>query len=92
MVYISTRERQLRGSIMQRDGIYKQPAAAAGRRSGTAPAPWTCCIDPRNPRVLFAGTWEAWRKPWTLSSGSPGGGLFPSTDGGGAARYAELSD
>src|SRR5579864_4333667 len=25
-------------------------------------------IDPANPRILFAGMWEAWRTPYTLSS------------------------
>lgn len=40
------------------------------------------CLDPHNPRVLYASTWEVYRKPWTLWSGGPGGGLFKSTDGG----------
>ena len=39
-------------------------------------------IDPVNPRVLYAGFWEVYRKPWTLESGGPGGGIFKSTDGG----------
>ncbi len=39
-------------------------------------------IDPNNPRVLFAAMWEAYRKPWMLSSGGPGSGLYESTDGG----------
>ena len=40
------------------------------------------CLDPHNPRVLYASIWEVYRKPWTLSSGGPGSGLFKSTDGG----------
>ncbi|MDX6405150.1 MAG: hypothetical protein QOH70_2605 [Blastocatellia bacterium] len=39
-------------------------------------------IDPTNPSVLYAGMWEAYRKPWTLESGGPGSGIFKSTDGG----------
>jgi photosystem II stability/assembly factor-like uncharacterized protein len=40
------------------------------------------CLDPHNSRVLYASIWEVYRKPWTLSSGGPGSGLFKSADGG----------
>jgi photosystem II stability/assembly factor-like uncharacterized protein len=39
-------------------------------------------IDPKNPNVIYAGLWEAFRSPWGMSSGGPGSGLFKSTDGG----------
>ncbi len=39
-------------------------------------------MDPTNPRVLYAGMWRAERKPWTLISGGPEGGLYKSTDAG----------
>jgi len=39
-------------------------------------------IDPQNPRILFATFWEAIRRPYQMSSGGPGSGLFKSTDGG----------
>ena len=39
-------------------------------------------IDPRNPRVLYAGFWQAHRTPWSLESGGKGSALFKSTDGG----------
>jgi photosystem II stability/assembly factor-like uncharacterized protein len=39
-------------------------------------------IDPNNPDTLYAALWEAWRKPWGMSSGGPGSGLFRSTDAG----------
>ncbi len=39
-------------------------------------------MDPRNSKVLFASTWDAYRTPWMLSSGGPGSGLFKTTDGG----------
>ena len=39
-------------------------------------------LDPKNPQVLFASLWEAFRTPWSMSSGGPGSGLFKSSDGG----------
>ncbi|MGA9853544.1 MAG: glycosyl hydrolase [Gammaproteobacteria bacterium] len=39
-------------------------------------------MDPHNPRILFASLWQAYRRPWTLSSGGPGSGLYKSTDAG----------
>ena len=39
-------------------------------------------IDPTNANVLYAAFWEVYRKPWTLESGGPNGGIFKSTDGG----------
>ena len=39
-------------------------------------------LDPRNPRMLFATVWEAYRSFWDLSSGGPDSGLWASTDGG----------
>jgi photosystem II stability/assembly factor-like uncharacterized protein len=39
-------------------------------------------LDPNNSNVLYAALWEAFRTPYSLSSGGPGSGLFKSTDGG----------
>ena len=39
-------------------------------------------IDPADPSVLYAGMWHFDRKPWTYTSGSEGGGVFKSQDGG----------
>jgi photosystem II stability/assembly factor-like uncharacterized protein len=39
-------------------------------------------IDPKNPNVIFAALWEAYRVEYQMSSGGPGSGLFKSTDGG----------
>lgn len=39
-------------------------------------------IDPNDPDTIYASLWEAFRKPWSMSSGGPGSGLFRSTDGG----------
>jgi photosystem II stability/assembly factor-like uncharacterized protein len=39
-------------------------------------------IDMRNPDVVFAALWQAYRVEYQMSSGGPGSGLFKSTDGG----------
>lgn len=39
-------------------------------------------MDPNNPEILFAGTWQMIIWTWGRRSGGPGGGLFRSTDGG----------
>ncbi|HEX9165701.1 MAG TPA: glycosyl hydrolase, partial [Gemmatimonadales bacterium] len=39
-------------------------------------------IDRSNPRVIFAGFWQARRFPWDLQSGGPGSSLWVSRDGG----------
>ncbi|HWG41511.1 MAG TPA: hypothetical protein VN688_01910 [Gemmataceae bacterium] len=40
------------------------------------------CFDPSNPKILFAGLWQARRRPWELLSGGTGSGLYTSRDGG----------
>ena len=39
-------------------------------------------LDPTNPRIVFAGLWQARRRPWELVSGGPGSSLHVSRDGG----------
>jgi len=137
IVYLGMGEVQLRGNIMQGDGVYRSTdggkswthlglddthaiarirvhptncdeafVAALGHpygpnaergvfRTRDGGKTWTKVLyrnektgavdltyDPTNPRVLYAGFWEAFRTPWMLSSGGPGSGLFKSTDGG----------
>src|SRR5215472_13577399 len=122
VVYIGMGETELRGNIMQGDGVYKSSdagktwqhvgladtqaisririhptnpdlvyVAAFGHpfgpneqrgvfRSKDGGKTWDrilyrgpragavdISIDPRNPQILFAATWEAWRTPWMLS-------------------------
>ena len=46
-------------------------------------------MDPKAPDVLYAGLWEVFRTPHSLSSGGPGSGLFKTTDGG--KTWSELT-
>ena len=46
-------------------------------------------MDPAHPDVLYAGLWEVYRTPHSLSSGGAGSGLFKTTDGG--ATWTELT-
>jgi photosystem II stability/assembly factor-like uncharacterized protein len=144
IVYVGMGETQLRGNIIQGDGVYKStdggksfthlglertlaisrmrvhPAnpdivyvAALGDPYGPNPergvfkssdggTTWTkslfrndrtgavdLAMDPKNPDTIYAGLWEVFRTPHSLSSGGPGSGLFKTTDGG--ARWTELT-
>src|SRR4029077_15608927 len=39
-------------------------------------------LDPSNPNIVFAGLWQGRRRPWHLTSGGRGSGLYLSRDGG----------
>jgi photosystem II stability/assembly factor-like uncharacterized protein len=43
-------------------------------------------MDPVNPNVLYAATYDKVRKPWTFGEGGPGSALFKSTDAGASWR------
>lgn len=47
-------------------------------------------LNPKNPRVVYAGAWSAQRKPWTMVSGSTEGGIYKSSDGG--DNWTELTN
>ena len=68
-----------RGLFRTRDGGASwQRVLSRGRTAGAIDV----TIDPTNPRVVYAATWEALRQPWIVSSGGPGSGVFRSVDGG----------
>lgn len=46
-------------------------------------------FDPNNPMTVYAAMWQVVRKPWNLSSGGPGSGLYKSTDGGSTWKRLE---
>ena len=39
-------------------------------------------MDPSNPRILYAGFWQAERKPWTIIDGGEKGGVWKTVDAG----------
>jgi photosystem II stability/assembly factor-like uncharacterized protein len=137
IVYIGTGETQLRGNIIQGDGVYKTTdggrtwthvgldktraiarirlhpqnpdtvyVAALGDpygptqdrgvfKSTDGGKNWTrvlfrdektgavdLVVDPKSADTLYAGVWEVFRTPHSMSSGGPGSGLFKTTDGG----------
>lgn len=47
-------------------------------------------MDPSNPNVLYAATYDKVRRPWTFGEGGPGSGIFKSTDGG--ATWRQLTN
>ncbi len=46
-------------------------------------------MDPNNPRIIYASTWNLRRTPWSLSSGGPGSALWKSSDEG--ENWQEIS-
>jgi photosystem II stability/assembly factor-like uncharacterized protein len=68
-----------RGVFRSKDGgkTWEQ-ILSRGPKAGAA----DLIMDPTNANILYAGFWEVYRKPWTLESGGPNGGIFKSTDGG----------
>ena len=68
-----------RGVFRSRDGGKTwEKILSRGNKAGAI----DLILDPTNPNTMYAGFWEVYRKPWTLESGGPGGGIFKSTDGG----------
>ncbi|MBI3933018.1 MAG: glycosyl hydrolase [Acidobacteria bacterium] len=68
-----------RGIFRSKDGGQSwQRVLYVGDRAGAV----DLALDPTNPRILYAATWEALRQPWTFVSGGPGSGLWKSADGG----------
>jgi photosystem II stability/assembly factor-like uncharacterized protein len=39
-------------------------------------------IDPKNPEIIYATTWEFRRTPYSFNSGGEGSGMYKSVDGG----------
>ena len=39
-------------------------------------------LDPSNPDIMYAATYDKVRKPWTFNAGGPGSAIYKSTDAG----------
>lgn len=67
-------------------GVYKTTDGGANWRRVLGNEEWTgatdIMMDPRNPRTLYAATWDRHRTVAALMSGGPGSGIHKSTDGG----------
>jgi photosystem II stability/assembly factor-like uncharacterized protein len=40
-------------------------------------------VDPSNPQIMYASTWQMLRTPWDIYEFGPGSGIYKTTDGGG---------
>lgn len=77
------------GNIFGRDpnrGVYRTEDGGTSWSKVLFVDEKTGCIDmvmnPANPRIIYAGFWQAERKPWTLVDGGPEGGVWKTEDGG----------
>lgn len=67
-------------------GIYKSTDRGKTWKKTLGDAEWTgaadLVIDPTNPDVLYAATWQRQRTVAAYLGGGPGSGIYKSTDGG----------
>jgi len=77
----------VRGVYLTRDGgVSWKRTLYAGPSSGIS----DLVRVPDRPSTLFAGVYQVRRKPWTLDSGGPNGGIYRSDDGG--ATWRKLTE
>jgi photosystem II stability/assembly factor-like uncharacterized protein len=70
---------EMRGVYRSRDGGgHWQRILYVNHQAGAV----DLAMDPANPRVLYATTWNVRRTPYSLESGGPGSGIWKTTDGG----------
>lgn len=67
-------------------GVYKTTNGGKNWKRVLGNNQWTgatdMMIDPRNPQILYAATWDRHRTVAALMGGGPGSGIHKSTDGG----------
>ena len=67
-------------------GLYKTVDSGATWTKVLSPSEHTgvvdVAMDPRDPAVLYAATFERERRNWSFIGGGPEGGIFKSTDAG----------
>ncbi len=75
-------------------GLYKSTDGGTTWRKTLGNAEWTgvtdIVIDPRNPDLLYAATWDRHRTVAAYMGGGPGSGIHRSTDGG--ETWTELTN
>ena len=49
-------------------------------------------LDSASPKVIFAALWQTRRKPWEMTSGGPGSGMYVSRDGGDSWKQLKGGD
>ena len=82
----STRENPDRGVYRSTDGGETWTKTLDHKVDGRAIGAIDIAMDPSNPNVLYAATYDKVRKPWTFGEGGPGSAIFKSTDGGATWR------
>ncbi len=50
------------------------------------------CMDPNNPRILYASMWRARRTPYSMESGGEGSAIYKSADGGETWKNISTND
>ena len=85
VVWVGTGENNPRNSVSYGDGVYK--STDGGRSWANVGLKQSehigkILIDPRNPDVLVAASYQRRRHVWTLINGGPGSAIHRSTDGG----------
>jgi len=67
-------------------GVFKTTDGGASWKKVLGEGPWTgatdLMMDPRDPSVLYAATWDRQRTVAAYMGGGPGSGIHRSTDGG----------
>lgn len=67
-------------------GVYKTTDGGATWKRTLGDSIWVgatdIIMDPRNPDILYAATWQRYRTVYNFIGGGPGTGIYKSTDGG----------
>lgn len=75
-------------------GFYKTTDGGRSWRNSLAAGPYTgvtdIALDPRDPNVIYATTYQRDRRAWSFVGGGPESGIWKSTDGG--ESWSELTN